>query len=136
MSDEKIKHLEFTQDVITRMSSNSFQVKGWMVTVVAASLLSATQNSLFAIGGIIPTLIFWFLDAFYVWQERKFRGLYNDIAGVTKNNKIRLFAMRPDLYKGKKYSFWKVFISKTVLPLYLFVIIILGTVYILLPSGQ
>jgi hypothetical protein len=31
MPSEKIKHLELIQAVVTRMNSNSFQMKGWMV---------------------------------------------------------------------------------------------------------
>ncbi len=32
------KHLEFLQAVITRMAGNSFLIKGWSVTLVAALL--------------------------------------------------------------------------------------------------
>jgi hypothetical protein len=28
-SSEEVKHLEFIQGVITRMNTNSFQMKGW-----------------------------------------------------------------------------------------------------------
>lgn len=36
MTEEQIKHLEFIQDVITRMNSNSFQIKGWCITILSA----------------------------------------------------------------------------------------------------
>ena len=36
--ENKIKHLEFIQTVITRMNQNSFQIKGWMITIVSALL--------------------------------------------------------------------------------------------------
>ena len=134
MTDEKLKHLEFIQDVITRMNSNSFQMKGWMVAIVSAilAIFASTKNHDFVLVGILPTLIFWFLDAYYLWQERKFRGLYNDVAGITKDNKIALFAMRPDLYTGDKYSYGNVFTSVTIWPLYLPVIVILLGIYFLL----
>ena len=35
-NDKKLKHLEFVQNVITRMNTNSFLIKGWSVTLVAA----------------------------------------------------------------------------------------------------
>lgn len=132
MTDEKIKHLEFIQGVITRMGSNSFQMKGWMVAIVSALLAvyASTQNNKFVLVAILPTIIFWFLDTYYLWQERKFRGLYNDVAGITKNNKIELFAMRPDLYTGGKYVYWNVFYSVTIWPLYLPVIVILLGIYL------
>lgn len=33
MSDAQLKHLEFVQNVVTRMNSNSFQIKNWSITV-------------------------------------------------------------------------------------------------------
>jgi len=120
MSPEKIKHLEFIQDVITRMNNNSFQMKGWMVAIVSAllAIYASTENNRFVLVAIVPAVIFWFLDTYYLWQERKFRGLYNDVAGITKNNHVELFAMRPDLYAGGKYSYMNVFGSVTIVLVY------------------
>ena len=116
------------------MNSNSFQMKGWMVAIVSALLAvyASTQNNRFILVAIVPTILFWFLDTYYLWQERKFRGLYNDAAGITKNQKIELFAMRPDLYTGGKYSFWDVFGSVTIVPLYALVIAVLLGIYFVL----
>jgi len=133
-SDEQIKHLEFIQGVITRMNNNSFQMKGWMVAIMTALLAvyASTQNNRFVLVAIVPTVIFWFLDTYYLWQERKFRGVYDDVAGITKNNEIKLFAMRPDLYTGGKYSYINVFGSVTIVLVYLPVIVILLGIYFLL----
>lgn len=133
-TDEQIKHLEFIQNVITRMNSNSFQMKGWMVAIVSALLavFTSTNNKQFVLVAIFPALIFWFLDTYYLWQERKFRGLYNDVARVTNNPKdIPLFAMRPDLYTGGKFSYWDVFISITIVLVYLPVIVLLTVIYLM-----
>ena len=127
-SEHEIKHLEFIQGVVTRMGSNSFQMKGWMITIVSAllALYSGTNNEAFLLFAILPTILFWFLDTYYLQQERKFRGLYNDVAKVPENpNKIKPFAMPLNLYTGGKYSFLDVFTSETVLPLYAFVIVAL-----------
>jgi len=135
MSDEKLKHLEFIQNVITRMNTNSFQLKGWTVTIVSAilAIYASTKNYYFVLSAIFPTVIFWFLDTYYLTQERKFRGLYNDVAGVSDNPKqIKLFAMRPDLYTGGKYSYWDVFWSTTIWKLYLTIIIALGGMFVYL----
>lgn len=134
MDSDRIKHLEFIQGVITRMNNNSFQMKGWMVALVSALLgiYASTQNDAFVLVALFPALLFWFLDAYYLQQERKFRGLYNDVAGITKNHEITLFAMRPDLYKDGKYSFWDVFGSQTIMVLYLPVIVLLLVVYFFL----
>ena len=134
MSPEKIKHLEFIQDVITRMNNNSFQMKGWMVAIVSAllAIYASTENNRFVLVALVPAVIFWFLDTYYLWQERKFRGLYNDVAGITKNNNVELFAMRPDLYTGGKYSYMNVFGSVTIVLVYVPVIVILFGIYFLL----
>ena len=135
MLSEKLKHLEFIQNVITRMNTNSFQIKGWTVTIVSAILViyASTNNCYFVLCGIFPALIFWFLDTYYLTQERKFRGLYNDVAEVSENPKqIKLFAMRPDLYTKGKYSYWNVFWSSTIQRLYLSIIIVLCCLFIYL----
>ncbi len=126
MQPEQIKHLEFIQNVITRMNTNSFQIKGWSIVIVSAlmAIYASTQNNYFFLTAIFPTLIFWFLDAYYLNQERKFRGLYNNVAGVTdKPKEIKLFAMRPDLYRGGQYSYWSAFFSITILKMYLAMIV-------------
>jgi len=127
-SDDTVKHLEFIQGVVNRMGSNSFQMKGWMITIVSAllALYSGSSNKSFLLFAILPTLLFWYLDSYYLQQERKFRGLYNDVAKVSENPKeIKPFAMPLNLYTGGKYSLWDVFTSETVLPLYAFVIVAL-----------
>jgi len=37
-TEHQIKHLQLIQDVITRMNSNSFQMKGWMAAIMSAIL--------------------------------------------------------------------------------------------------
>jgi len=132
MPDEKIKHLEFIQSVITRMNTNSFQLKGWTVTIVSAllAIYASSKNTYFVLLAVFPDVIFWFLDSFYLQQERKFRGLYNDVAGITDNSsKIKTFEMRPDLYIGGKYSFLSAFFSKTIVPLYISIALILVVIF-------
>ncbi len=137
MEPDKLKHLEFIQNVITRMNTNSFQIKGWAITIVSATLAlyASTKNECFILVGVFPSLIFWFLDAYYLTQERKFRGLYNDVAGVSeKPFDLKPFAMRPDLYtkeRCKKYSYWNVFWSTTIWKIYLPIILILIGLYLL-----
>ncbi len=122
MADEQLKHLEFIQNVITRMNTNSFQIKAWAVTLVSAllALFASTKNDYFVLVAICPAVVLWFLDAYYLMQERKFRGLYDDVAGIPEQPKlIKPFAMRPDLYTRGKYSYWSSFTSVTIRTLYL-----------------
>lgn len=127
MDSDRIKHLEFIQGVITRMGSNSFQMKGWMIAIVSALLAiyaADKQNHMYALVAILPTAVFWGLDSYYLWQERKFRKLYNDI--LDNPDKVKLFSMPVGDYP---VSYWDVVGSITILPLYLPVALILLVVY-------
>lgn len=122
MSDEHVKHLEFVQNVITRMNANSFAIKSWTVAIVSAllAIYASTGNHYFILTGTFPVIVFWLLDTYYLTQERRFRGLYDDVAGISDTpQELKVFEMRPDLYTGGKFSYWRVFVSRTILPLYL-----------------
>jgi len=143
MDEDKRKHLEFIQHIITRMNANSFQIKNWAIVITAAIIaldISIEQNY-FILVGIFPTIALWFLDSYYLSQERKFRGLYNDVAGLSQNpQQIRPYEMRPDLYTGGKYSMWSTFFSSTILKTYLSIIISLvllfSVISFAMPSGS
>jgi hypothetical protein len=69
-------------------------------------------------------------------QERKFRGVYNDTAGLTNIDKhIRLFDMPINKYNDDKYSYFSVFRSKTIITFYLTQAILLIIGWIIL-SGR
>ncbi len=132
--DNKIKHLEFIQSTITRMNQNSFQIKGWMITIVSAllALYARSEKKLYIFIAIVPAIVFWFLDAYYLQQERRFRGVYNDVADLsTENNRVnvREFEMPIQKYKGGKYCYFRVLFSKTIFPLYGIVIVGLVIAY-------
>lgn len=78
MTSEKIKYLEFIQSTIERMSKNSFQLKGWMITIVSAfiALFAEKNNCKYLFFAIIPTILFAALDCYYLLQERRYRMLF------------------------------------------------------------
>ena len=135
MDQDKIKHLEFVQAIITRMNANSFQIKGWSVTILSALLAvyASTKNELFILISLVPTIIFWLLDSYYLMQERKFRGLYKDITGITNTQpNLKSYEMRPDLYTKGEYNFFNVLRSATIASLYLpLSLLIIGSFYYL-----
>lgn len=118
MTEEQIKHLEFIQDVITRMNSNSFQIKGWCITILSAlcAVYATIQNVAFIGIALLPTILFWCTDAYYLQQERKFKDLYNDVS--KGNTEIPLFSMSINRYVGETYSFWSSFKSRMISGLY------------------
>ena len=58
--ENKIKHLEMIQAIITRMNSNSFMLKGWAVTLVAGvfALASKEANEFYFLIAFIPVILF------------------------------------------------------------------------------
>ena len=83
-SDDKRKHLDLLQGAISRMASNSFLLKGWSVTLATALFGLAAKESKpnLALLALLPILVFWGLDAYYLGYERRFRALFN--AAVAK----------------------------------------------------
>src|SRR5215213_699245 len=79
---DKLEHLKMIQGVITRMAGNSFLIKGWCVTLVSAILALAAKepNKLFIGIALYPVLMFWILDGYFLYQERLFRALYDEVA--------------------------------------------------------
>ena len=79
--ENKRKHLEFIQGVINRLSTNSFLLKGWSVVLVSALFALSTPNSdtSFVFLAYFPAIIFWGLDAYFLWQEKLYRYLYNHV---------------------------------------------------------
>lgn len=76
---DKIKHLEFLQSIISRHNNNSFMMKGWTITIFSALLAlgGALNNSSFSIIALFPIILFWYLDATYLSNERCFVELFN-----------------------------------------------------------
>ena len=130
MENEKIKHLEFIQNIITRMNTNSFQIKGWTITIISAilALFASTGKICFILISVFPAVVFWFLDTFYLLQERKFRKLYEEII---ETNKIKSFSMKEiKLYHKGTINYFKIFFSKTIFYLYFPLIIFLILIYL------
>lgn len=135
--DELIKHLEFIQANIERMCHNSFQIKGWVVTIVSAllALYANSGNVIYFLIAIVPTVIFWLLDTYYLQQERRFRGVYNDVvksSSKVKHCKIKRFEMPIHKYKCGEYCYFNSLVSITILPLYGTIIIGLLIAYFML----
>ena len=112
-TEAKIAHLGFIQGVINRMGNNSFLIKGWVVTLVAAifALSAEKANVKFAYVALFPLIFFWWLDAFFLHQERLYRKLYEKVADDTEPS--TQFLMDAYKYKSEVECLCKVFFSKT-----------------------
>lgn len=116
--ENKRKHLEFIQLVITRMNVNSFLLKGWSVTLVAALFAFAAKDSdiSYVVITYLSTPIFWLLDAYYLSLERQYRGLYNIVKD--KEEKDIDFDMNAQRFDIGKNSWLSSIFSVTLLSFY------------------
>ena len=116
--ENKLKHLEFIQNVISRMANTSFLLKGWSITIIAGLFAFSATEGLVAVLwlGVLLTLVFWFLDSYFLWQERLFRDLYNYV----RNRKEEDVDFDMDHKKFRAEQKWCATpFSLTLLPFYL-----------------
>lgn len=128
--EPKVEHLKFVQGAITRMGTNSFLLKGWTVTLVAALFAFGAKEAdrTFVLIAWLPLAVFAGLDAYYLWHERMFRRLHTKVA-ATADDAIN-YAM--DISEFKANETWRgALVSKTILGFYVPVAALLAglTVY-------
>ena len=87
--DAKLKHLEFVQGVVNRLSTNSFLLKGWSVILISTlfALSAKEADRSFALLAYIPGFAFWGLDGYFLALERCYRRLYEKVRS-TKKSKV------------------------------------------------
>lgn len=111
--EAKIAHLQMIQAAIERLSTNSFLVKGWSVTLVSALFALATleANRAFLALTYFPVFAFWALDAYFLRQEKLFRKLHDHVRQRAEENVD--FSMDTSDFQGKVSSELKIAFSKT-----------------------
>ena len=111
--EKKLKHLDFLQLVITRMNINSFLLKGWTVTLVAALFAFAAKDSniQYIVITYVSTPLFWILDGYYLSLERQYRELYNLVR--VKDENLIDFDLNASVYNSGKNMWFPCIFSKT-----------------------
>lgn len=125
------KHLEFIQNIISRMAGNLFFLRGWTITLIGALLaLFAKNNSPEYVFYflIVVVLIFWILDGYFLSQERSYRDLYNYVRKL-KEEEIDFSLDISEYKKYKKNTIIYSMFSLTILIFYLPLIVL--AVYII-----
>jgi hypothetical protein len=119
--EKKLKYLELVQSVINRMANNSFMLKGWAVTLVAGIFVLADKDAdkLYFLVAYVPVIAFWWLDSYYLLQERLYRSLY-DRARKTDESDID-FSLKAtkDEFGSDKNCYYNCLRSTTELGFYL-----------------
>ena len=102
-------HLGFIQSLVDRMGQNSFHAKEWCVTVITALVAfyltqdKVTIRPVAVIMAGVVTILFAFVDAYYLHLERGYRYLYKVAAQIVEDDTVKPYSMsRPKKYKGLK----------------------------------
>ena len=148
---QDLQYLQMMQENITRMAGNSANAKTWLVTIVTGFFAigcSIKNLDWWLLLAIIPIVVFWYIDAYYLSLERALRNreqiyinLMNSLESTGDNlideKQNTLFDFRPlfmdnddDDLKLKKTKC--MMFNKSVYPVYLIMLflIIVATVVI------
>lgn len=146
---QDLQYLQMMQENITRMAGNSANAKTWLVTIVTGFFAigcSIKDLDWWLLLAIIPIVVFWYIDAYYLSLERALRNreqiyinLMNSLESTGDNlideKQNTLFDFRPlfmdnddDDFKLKKTKC--MMFNKSVCPVYLIMLflIIVATV--------
>ena len=130
------KEIDLIQNCITRMSQNSFNVKGWLIALIVAIIALLPENiNTVAVCFIVigTTSVFWYLDGFFLKIETLYRWKYNWVISKRLTSDDFYYDLNPHNKEmwltndGKKTEkepcvFVKMF-TKTLWPFYLLIII-------------
>jgi len=136
LKEYMFKEIDIIQDVIKRMAFNSFMIKGWAITLVVITLLlKGTEYQVWL--AFIPLLVFWFLDAYFLWQERLYRKLYDWVINNRLKTDEYLFDMNAYRFKDEVQSKFRIMFSVTLGWFYgsIAILIIIYALIVLISKG-
>lgn len=113
-NEDKIKYLEFLQNIINRMASNSFLIKGWSISLISALLVlsSKDNNPIYIFSVFIPLFGFFLLDGYFLYKERQFRSLYNKVVEDYNKPDLKVYEIKIDKIKIKDLK--KILLSESI----------------------
>ena len=128
-------HLEMIQGVINRLSHNSFLLKGWTVILVSAlfALAAKDKNTSFIYLAYFPSIAFWCLDGYFLWQERLFRALYDHVRNKAEEEID--YSMNVNSSDISGISWASAFLSKTLVVFHGVILVSIIIVMVLILKG-
>lgn len=129
MSENKLKHLELIQGVISRMGGNLFTLRGWMITIVvalSAAFLEFGRNELQIIL-VLVVMIFWVHDAYFLSLEHGYRHLYDKIRKLDESD-IDFSMDISEFNSLRSTSILHCMLSKTIAFFYVPVLLLIGLI--------
>ncbi|BAY43706.1 hypothetical protein SAMD00079811_12870 [Scytonema sp. HK-05] len=117
-------YLNILQGIITRMATNSANCKTWCVSLVSAILVVIADKNKpnYAWIALIPIVLFFLLDSYYLGQERNFREIYNNFVKELHSGEVvtdKLFVLKPPKGMNVVNLLFSSSLSFSVYPFYL-----------------
>ena len=126
-----IEEVKVIQEIIKRMASNSFHLKTWTVALIVVAILFRGDGQ-YSYAAYIPLFAFWYLDAFYLRQERLFRKVHDWVLQYRLKHDDRLFDLNPVRFNKEVAPVIQIMFTISTLPFYGAVFVLL-TITILMP---
>lgn len=145
MDKERVleKEIDLIQGCINRMASNSFIIKGWLISLVAIVLALLPEKfdiRLLCVICLVITFCFWYVDGFFLKTERLYRWKYEWV--IKKRLTTEKYCYDLDPYneamwlinkdgKNKKNP-WVItaMFSKTLIPIYIPIIVLITFMFL------
>ena len=112
-----IEEVKVIQEIIKRMAGNSFNLKTWTVALIVVAILFRGDGK-YSYAAYIPLFAFWYLDAFYLRQERLFRKVHDWVLEHRPKNDDQLFNLNPARFDSEVASVPKIMFTISTLPFY------------------
>ena len=90
-NDDDRQYLQMMQENIERMAANSANCKAWMIVIFTAFMglwNNIQDKSLVGLVVLIPIIMFWCLDTFYLHLERGLRNRERDFLNIIESGSI------------------------------------------------
>lgn len=113
LKEYMLKEIDIIQDIIKRMAFNSFMIKGWAITLVVVTLLLKGTEKHQVWIAFIPLVVFWFLDAYFLRQEKMYRKLYKWVINNRLKTEEYLFDMNARRFEKEVQSIPRIMFSIT-----------------------
>lgn len=117
-------YVSVLQAVISRMAANSAGCKTWCIALVSATIIiiaTAIEKPNYVWIALIPILLFFFLDSYYLGLERGFRARYDNFICKLHSDSATindLFIVKPEAGTGMVLSTLGACASFSIWPFY------------------
>ena len=114
------KEIDLIQECIKRMAHNSFMLKGWAISLIAVVLALGKDYDFRYLSLILllPTISFWYLDAFFLKTEKMYRKMYEWTIANRLKTEDHSYKLNPHRFSNVVQSEFRVMFSKTLFVFY------------------